>query len=575
MIGIQTQHLIEQQIPGHIRESNPLFTKFLQYYYEFQKQAKIPDIIQEVKKYNDIDEVDEAFLLDFFEEFKKLPHSTVADKRLVAKHVYDLYKSKGSEDGLRLLFRIVYGEEIDVYYPNNDILRASDGRWIQDNVITAKTVSGAITSTSNRIVFTSTQGLFEFEIKSTETLTSDTVRFFFEPRKPYYVDADQEIRVYSNNTLDFVGELVPMPSFIEVDDGGAYWQLGQIVVLPAPAGSKDTICQVKRIGTDGSIKRLDIIEYGYGLEADTTYTISPFLFKPTSSYTEAYTERISEFPPAYNHNLSIFDINEDVIESVTGYDSDQDYVLTGYVISEYITRLAFSQNTTTSTSSDVINPDITIEQWIASRARVKIRNAYSAKASGYYEDLRGQPSAQSIRLQDNFFYQLFSYVIDTSRMLSEYKSILSVVHPAGMKYFSNTVKEVSISTSISTSRILSRDSVLLSDTYSTEDQMSFGNTINVYDNIVASTRNVNDNYDANNELSLYDPEVDWDEIKAYAGVYDLAEYDNGDYNVMDVAGDTTTVYDANEYDLSEYNQTPQTYVDQYTLEDDSIDITKS
>lgn len=575
MIGIQTQHLIEQQIPGHIRESNPLFAKFLQYYYEFQKQAKIPDIIQEVKKYNDIDEVDEAFLLDFFEEFKKLPHSTVADKRLVAKHVYDLYKSKGSEDGLRLLFRIVYGEEIDVYYPNNDILRASDGRWIQDNVITAKTVSGLVKSTSNRIVFNSTQGSFEFEIKSTEVISSDTIRFFFEPRKTYHVDDEQEIRVYSNNTLDFVGELVLMPSFIEVDDGGAYWQLGQIVVLPAPTVGKDTICQVKRIGTDGSIKRLDIIEYGYGLEADTTYTISPFLFKPTSSYTEAYTERISEFPPAYNHNLSIFDINEDVIESVTGYDSDQDYVLTGYVISEYITRLAFSQNTTTSASSDVINPDITIEQWIASRARVKIRNAYSAKLSGYYEDLRGQPSAQSIRLQDNFFYQLFSYVIDTSRMLSEYKSILSVVHPAGMKYFSNTVKEVSISASISTSRILSRDSVLLSDTYSAEDQMSFGNTINLYDNIVASTRNVNDNYDANNELSLYDPEVDWDEIKAYAGVYDLAEYDNGDYNVMNVAGDTTTVYDANEYDLSEYNQTQQTYVDQYTLEDDSIDITTS
>lgn len=596
MTGIVTKHLVEKQIPYHVRESNPLFTKFLEYYYEFQQESKIPDIIQEIKKYNDIDEVEERFLLEFFEEFRKLPTAIVADRRLVAKHVYDLYKAKGSEEALRLLFRIVYGEEIDVYYPETDVLRASDGRWVQKNIVTANRISGGVKSSSNRIEFDTFQGRFVFQLEKSEVQATDVTRFWFEPRKSYYVAPNQIVRVYTDDVLDYTGRLVLMPSSIEVEDGGENWQVGQLLVLPGSI--RDTICQVKRTGDKGSIKRLDIIQYGYGNDSDLAYTVSPYAYKPESSYVEAFTEKISDAPPIYSHNLNIFDINEDVAESITGYQDDQEYVLQGYVLQGYIKRLVLSQSFVTTPASNITNPDITIDQWLASRARLKIRNDYTAKEAGYYADQRGQISAPTIRLQDNFFYQLFSYVITTSRMLSEYKNVLSLVHPAGVKYFANTVREVTVAASINVTRVMSRENVIFADQFYVGDDVTLVKTLNFYDRVNASTLDVNNNYDANNDIAYYDAGNDWDEIIEYTEVYDLNEYDNGTYGRMepttgyvdiysiDMFDDGTYYvvlvsptydgrYDAQEYDLSEYTITPLTYIDQYTLEDDTIKITKN
>lgn len=549
MTGIVTKHLIEKQIPYHIRESNPLFTKFLQYYYEFQQQSNISAIIQDVKNYNDIDAAEEQFLLDFFEEFKNLPHSTVADKRLVAKHVYDLYKAKGSEQSLKLLFRIVYGEEVEVNYPHDDVLRASDGRWIQDNTITLRTVSGEIKSSSNKIEFSTSHGTYIFELKDYDVYSVDVVRVVFEPRKSYYFENSQQVKVYTNDTLDFVGESVQMPIQIDVESGGAFWQVGQVIVLPGP--DRDTICQVKRVDANGAIKRIEIIQYGIGLTSDTSYVVSPFVYKPNTSYTEAYTEKISEFPPAYKHNLNIFDISEDIVESIIGVSTDQDYVLQGYIISGYISRIAFSQNFIQMNDPGIINDEITLDQWITSKARLKLRLGFNAKSGGYYEDVKGQPSAASVRLQDNFFYQLFSYVITTSKMLSEYKNVLSLIHPAGVKYFSNLNKEVFIDANITASRVLSREVASLDSSVYANDSVERVQTLPRFvDYVLATNSNTENNYDENNGLP--NAEIDWDEIVMYDGIY--------------ASGD----YDANTYDIPD-----EKYPDSYTLEDDKITITKT
>lgn len=551
MNGIVTKHLVEKQIPYHIRESNPLFTKFIEYYYEFQQASNIPAIIQDIKNYNDIDAVEEQFLLDFFEEFKNFPHAIVADKRLIAKHVYDLYKSKGSENSLKLLFRIVYGEEIDVYYPQNDVLRASDGRWIQDSTITVQTISGQIKSTSNKIEIITATHPITFELKSYEVFDANEIRIVFQPNQSYQISNNQQINVYTNDTLDFVGEAVLMPISIDVESGGAYWQVGQLIVLPGPVS--DTICQVKRVGPGGSIKKLDIIQYGRGISSDTTYSISPFVYKPSSSYTEAYTEKISDFPPAYKHNLNIFDINEDVVESVIGFMSDQKYVLDGYVLNGYINRIAFSQTYSNSIQqSSILNEEITLEQWVNSKARLKLRVGYNAKSGGYYEDVRGQPSAPSICLQDNFYYQLFSYVITTSKLLSEYKNIISLIHPAGMKYFSNLNKNVSIDVNVTASRVLSRDVSLIETTVDVVDspveKLQVLSTI--VDYALATTSNIDNNYDENNGLPS--ESIDWDQITIADGIYTAGDYDSNTYDIQDAK-----------------------YVDQYTLEDDKITVTKT
>ena len=535
MTSINTQHLIEQQVPFHIRESNPVFNKFLEYYYQFQTQSKIPDIIQEVRKYNDIDATEEQFLLEFFEEFKFLPANIVANKRLVAKHIYDIYKSKGSENSLKLLFRIVYGEEVDVYYPSEDILRASDGRWIQNNIVTVELIDGEIKTTSNRIVIENSHGVFDFLIESI-----DDVRVFFNPNRPYFVDDNQLVRIYTDSTLDFIGSLVLMPSILEIIDGGAFWQLGQLIVLP---GDTNTIAQITRLGENGSIKKLDIIQYGTISTSQQVYSISPFSFTPNSAYTETYSEQISTSPAVWNHNINVIDHThiQDVTNIASAY---QDYIIDGYVLSGYITNEFINQITSLPESN---LPDITLDQWIQSKARIRLKQQFFAKTAGFYEDLRGQLSAANIRLQDNFFYQLFSYVVNTTRVLSDIKNVISLVHPAGMKYFINTLRESVIDIDVTTSRILSREPLYFTTGFEFGETLAFDKTLHLYEVIEPTT--LSRPYDLNDSYHLYDPEVDWDEI-------------------LRVSGD----FDSEGFDSEDFDYTSEFEVNQYTLEEDSIDV---
>ena len=78
----------------------------------------------------DIDETFENFLVYFKEKYlKNLQFINVTNTRNLVKHSLDLYRSKGTERSLELLFRIAFGITPSTYYPSSDLFRLSDGHW--------------------------------------------------------------------------------------------------------------------------------------------------------------------------------------------------------------------------------------------------------------------------------------------------------------------------------------------------------------------------------------------------------------------------------------------------------------
>lgn len=78
----------------------------------------------------DIDETFENFLVYFKEKYlKNLQFINVTNTRRLVKHSLDLYRSKGTERSVELLFRIAFGITPSVYYPSSDLFRLSDGTW--------------------------------------------------------------------------------------------------------------------------------------------------------------------------------------------------------------------------------------------------------------------------------------------------------------------------------------------------------------------------------------------------------------------------------------------------------------
>lgn len=132
----KTSILVNRQVPEFVREEFPLFITFLEAYYEFlenKQGTKNNDLLNQSKKLKSITDVDvsiEEFEEQFFNTYASLiPLTSTVDKSFLLKNILPLYKAKGSEKSFKLLFRFLFDQEIEVNYPRNNILRASDGKW--------------------------------------------------------------------------------------------------------------------------------------------------------------------------------------------------------------------------------------------------------------------------------------------------------------------------------------------------------------------------------------------------------------------------------------------------------------
>jgi hypothetical protein len=139
---LKTSLLIDRQLPEFVREDYPTFVAFLEAYYEFleQKQGtEINDLITQAKNLRNISDVDdsiEQFQTNFINTYAPLvPQDAVVDKAFLIKKVLPLYLTKGSIKSFELLFRLLYGTEVTITFPKDNILRASDGKWTVENVV--------------------------------------------------------------------------------------------------------------------------------------------------------------------------------------------------------------------------------------------------------------------------------------------------------------------------------------------------------------------------------------------------------------------------------------------------------
>jgi hypothetical protein len=116
---------IESQFPAIYREEGELFVEFVKEYYKYLDLRL--NNFRDARIIRDIDTTYDRFLIYFKEKYlKDFPLPDTVDVRFLVKHIQDLYRRKGTEESLRLLFRIFFDEEIEVFYPSSAILKPSD-----------------------------------------------------------------------------------------------------------------------------------------------------------------------------------------------------------------------------------------------------------------------------------------------------------------------------------------------------------------------------------------------------------------------------------------------------------------
>jgi hypothetical protein len=224
--------LIAYQFPQFYRDEGPDFIAFVTSYYEWMEQSgQVINVSREMLDYKDIDTTLDSFVQHFKNKYiDSLPENIVADKRLLLKHITDLYNAKGTDRGYRLLFRMLFNEDIDIYVPGQHLIKSSDSKWYVPTYIEV-TETPEISLLIGKKIYTRNGGAAVVESTSKKIIQGKTVNIIYISSIEGEFKNGQKVlsldvpAITEDNAPLIIGSL----STISVTSGGANYKVGDLL----------------------------------------------------------------------------------------------------------------------------------------------------------------------------------------------------------------------------------------------------------------------------------------------------------------------------------------------------------
>jgi len=266
-------HVIESQFPAYYREQGAELVAFIKAYYEFLETTDkyAIKLSRQMFDLNDIDDSLDSFLLHFKNEFlADFPSIITTDKRFAIKHILDLYSTKGSKYSLELLMKLLYNEEIDVYYPGDDVIKPSDSMWVRPIYIEVTKSPRTKTFINKQITgsITGAKGFVESIItKRVNGKLIDIV--YLSSVQGQFEYGDQ---ITDNTSLNGAPTINGSLTSINITSGGKDNEIGDILDV---IGSEAKHGKVRVTGIENATGRVDfkIVDGGYGYTTTNTTNV--------------------------------------------------------------------------------------------------------------------------------------------------------------------------------------------------------------------------------------------------------------------------------------------------------------
>jgi hypothetical protein len=259
LVKAKVSTVIEDQIPDFVREDHNTFVLFLKSYYEYLDGIENRNL----ENIRDIDNTLDQFIEFFAKEIlNPIPKDILADKRLLAKRIKDLYLSKGNINSYKLLFRLLYDIPADIYIPKVDLLRVSDGKFSRDTIIRTTLVSGNAIDLIGKTIKQGTNASAIVEnVLSTRYLDEEIYEIFINPFSIIGEFNEDYGNVFSDES-DAILKLKSAIVKLKLNDAGLYYTVGDRILFNAVEGSA-SFAEVSSI-TAGSIKEVQVQFKGSG-----------------------------------------------------------------------------------------------------------------------------------------------------------------------------------------------------------------------------------------------------------------------------------------------------------------------
>jgi len=207
------------------------------------------------------------------ELYPSIPVTYYGDKRLVAQHFKEFFESKSNEQSYRFLFKLLYNENVEFYYPGTDILRVSDGNFEKTQIIRTIAVSA------------DTRDIFLFLNKTIRGETSGVLANVVDIKK-FFIGAieiaEMTLKLVSGtftageDIVDIEDEdlsttIFGIVSGITVVDGGSGYEEGDIITITGDgADAQATVSSIK----ESPISALTVNTVGHGYQLNTEAIIN-------------------------------------------------------------------------------------------------------------------------------------------------------------------------------------------------------------------------------------------------------------------------------------------------------------
>jgi len=271
LVKTKVSSVVSRQVPEFIREDNAQFISFLEAYYEFLEQTEKRDL----GSTRDIDDTVDSFIQYFRNEvLLHVPISVLSDKRYLAKQIHEVYRSKGTIKSYEFLFRILFNETPQLYFPKVDMLRLSDGKWDQAVVIRCTETTG---NSFNLIGQTISQGITRGSVESVIKfqIGSDTIAELTLNEKSIvgtFNTTDSITGLDNTTNTSITLDVLSVITNFEINRNGSYYRVGDPIDLISGSGT-DAQIEVTNIGY-GSIDNIIIDSPGSGYTIGTELTFN-------------------------------------------------------------------------------------------------------------------------------------------------------------------------------------------------------------------------------------------------------------------------------------------------------------
>ena len=424
---------VETLIPQQLINDSAALVDFLKEYYNFlNKSGQSTNVLNTIVQNKDLDSAVEKYISIVEKEIGYGMVSDIeANKINLYKNIEQFYDAKGSLDSFKLLFRLLYNVNIEISLPKEQILIASAGTWSQETSLFSKTLSGDVFSLVNAIVYVTNQN------GSRILVEVERVRFVKDDIYEVIINQNYTGTIEENATIttDFYsGRLVNSIGDFSIIQSGKNFRVGQ--VLEVNDGINDeskSLIKITKVDSNGGIVSFEFIRFGIDYQSNFSTFLIPvnydldFESNPDDyGFTADKLGRV--FENLNSHDYFSLEINPYSLNYF-----GQDYLEGSVHSGDY--NAVYNQSTETQEVSQEVITDEELDEINSSRAIINFKLTPVSKYSGVFTTNKGFLS-DDIYLQDNNYYQVFSYVIKSDKRLEDYKNIVKqTVHPAGMALF--------------------------------------------------------------------------------------------------------------------------------------------